>query len=157
MKKEQLQIIATILENEEFKKRKSFRHHGEISVYEHSLRVALLSYKIGSKFKYLDINSILVGSLLHDFYFRDWQSYKEKRPFLKKHGFVHAKEALENSEIYFPDLMNDKTRNIILRHMFPLNKIPPRYIESWIVSIADKIVSFETLIKPTSIIKLLGL
>lgn len=157
MKKEQLQIIATILENEEFKKRKSFRHHGEISVYEHSLKVALLSYKIGSKFKYLDINSILVGSLLHDFYFRDWQSYKEKRPFLKKHGFVHAKEALENSEIYFPDLMNDKTRNIILRHMFPLNKIPPRYIESWIVSIADKIVSFETLIKPTSIIKLLGL
>lgn len=157
MKKEQLKIVASILENEEFKKRKYYHHHGEISVYEHSLKVAMLSYKIGGMFKKIDINSIIVGSLLHDFYFKDWQSYKEKRPFLKKHGFVHAKEALENSEIYFPNLMNDKTRNIILRHMFPLNKIPPKYKEAWIVSIADKIVSLETILQPKFFLKLLGI
>ena len=157
MKKEQLQIFATILENEEFKKRKSFCHHGDITVYEHSLKVALMAYKISRFFKNIDINSLLIGALLHDFYFRDWQSYKEKRPFFKKHGFVHAKEALDNSEIHFPMLMNDRVRNIILRHMFPLNKIPPRYKEAWIVSIADKLVSLETLLQPKFFLRLFGL
>lgn len=157
MKKEQLKIMATILENEEYKKRKQFNHHGEISVYEHSLKVAILSYKIARKIKNIDIDSVLIGSLLHDFYFKDWQSYKEKRPFLKKHGFVHAKEALENSEIHFQDMMNDKVRNIILRHMFPLNKIPPKYKEAWIVSLADKIVSLETLLQPKFFFKLFGI
>lgn len=157
MKKEQLQIFATILENEEFKKRKSFCHHGDITVYEHSLKVALMAYKISRFFKNIDFNSLLIGALLHDFYFRDWQSYKEKRPFFKKHGFVHAKEALDNSEIHFPMLMNDRVRNIILRHMFPLNKIPPRYKEAWIVSIADKLVSLETLLQPKFFLRLFGL
>lgn len=157
MKKEQLQIFATILENEEFKKRKTFCHHGDITVYEHSLKVALMAYNISRFFKNIDINSLLIGALLHDFYFRDWQSYKEKRPFFKKHGFVHAKEALDNSEIHFPLLMNDRVRNIILRHMFPLNKIPPRYKESWIVSIADKLVSLETLLQPKFFLRLFGL
>ena len=157
MKKEQLQIVANILENEEFKKRKSFCHHGTISVYEHSIKVTILAYKIASKLRHVDLNSVVIGSLLHDFYFKDWQSYKEKRPLLKKHGFVHAKEALINSEKFFPELINEKTRNIILRHMFPLNKIPPKYKEAWIVSIADKIVSLETLLQPQSLIKILGL
>ncbi|MBO5095548.1 MAG: HD domain-containing protein [Bacilli bacterium] len=157
MKKEQLQIFATILENEEFKKRKSFCHHGDITVYEHSLKVALMAYKISRFFKNIDLNSLIIGALLHDFYFRDWQSYREKRPFFKKHGFVHAKEALDNSEIHFPMLMNDRVRNIILRHMFPLNKIPPRYKEAWIVSIADKLVSLETLLQPKFFLRLFGL
>lgn len=157
MKKEHLDTMRIILENEEFLKRKNYCHHGKISVYDHSVKVAYMAYKIARNFKNIDINSVLIGGLLHDFYFRDWQSYKEKRPFLKKHGFVHAQEALENAEIYFPELLNDKVRNIILRHMFPLNKVPPKYKEAWIVSIADKIVSLETILQPQFFLKLFGI
>ena len=54
----------------------------------------IMSFKDGNKgklayYNYLkhnniDINSLLIGALLHDFYFRDWQSYKEKRPFFRR-------------------------------------------------------------------------
>ncbi len=157
MYKEYFEIIKDIIDNEEFKKRKEFHHHGEISVYDHSLKVSYLAYKISKKFKNLDHRSVAIGGLLHDFYFRDWQSYKEKRPFLKKHGFVHAHEALINAEKYFPELINNKTKNIIERHMFPLNIKPPKYKEAWIVSLADKIVSLETLLQPKFFLKLFGL
>lgn len=157
MKKDFLEIIKEILNNNEFKRRKGFKHHGDISVYDHSLKVSYLAYRMSKKFKNIDSRSVAIGGLLHDFYFKDWQSYKEKRPFLKKHGFVHAKEALENAEIYFPEMLNDKVRNIILRHMFPLNKVPPKYKEAWIVSLADKIVSLETVLQPQFFFKLFGI
>ena len=35
--------------------------------------------------------------------------------------------------------MGDIERDIIKRHMFPLNIRPPKYRESWIVCLADKI------------------
>ena len=82
---------------------------------------------------------------------------KIKKPFFKKHGFVHAKEARDNSFKYFPNLMNKRIENCILRHMFPLNIVPPRYIESWIVSISDKIISVEALFDKETILRSLGL
>ena len=90
-----------------------------------------------------DYKSAAIGGLLHDFYYKPWQNNKKKVSLFKKHGFVHAKEARDNSYIFFPELMNDKIDNIILRHMFPLNKIPPKYLEGWIVTMADKYVSLE--------------
>ena len=41
--------------------------------------------------------------------------------------------------------------------MFPLNKIPPRYAESWIVNLCDKYVSLEVIKEPTKIPMLLGI
>ena len=73
------------------------------------------------------------------------------------HGFVHAREALENSRNTFPDLMNKKVENIILRHMFPLNITLPKYKESWIVSLMDKKCSFKILGHPKCYLKYLGI
>ena len=39
--------------------------------------------------------------------------------------------------------MNKKVENIILRHMFPLNIVPPKYLESWLITLTDKYVSLE--------------
>lgn len=142
-------IVNKILENDEFLKRKKYRHHGDISVYEHSLSVSILSYNMAKKINLLFGKIILneydvaVGALLHDFYYKPYTEDHEKKPLLKKHGFVHAREAMENSKKFFPQLMDKKIENIILRHMFPLNIIPPKYLESWIITIADKYVSME--------------
>lgn len=154
--KEYYEIVETILNNNEFKKRKDFVHHENESVYEHSLRVSKLSYKIAKKIK-VDYKSATIGGLLHDFYTNPWQDDTESKPFFQKHGFTHAKEAVNNSKKYFGELMTPKIENIILRHMFPLNITPPKYIESWIVTISDKIISASVLMHPSQYTKYLGM
>lgn len=148
-------IIAPILEHEEFQKRKQYQHHGTITVFEHSLAVSLRSYYVARKLG-LDYESAAIGGLLHDFYDKPWQG-KGKTKILEKHGFVHAQEALDNAETFFPQYMNEKVRNSIIRHMFPLNKIPPYYMESWVVSLSDKCVSMEVLKKPSIFLSFFGL
>lgn len=155
-KVEYYKIINEILQNDEFQKRKTYKHHGDITVYDHSLAVSKVSYILAKKLK-KDYKSAAIGGLLHDFYDNPWQENTKKKPFFQKHGFVHAKEAMINANKYFPDLMNPKIDNIILRHMFPLNKVPPKYIESWIITLADKYVSLEVFLHPTKLPQLVGL
>ena len=153
---EYIEIIKSIINNPEFIKRKEYHHHEHRSVYGHSLMVSLKSYKFAKKLG-LDYKSAAIGGLLHDFYYKDWQLNKEKQPLIKQHGFVHAKEAVENSKALFPNLINKKVENIIKRHMFPLNFIPPFYYESWIICFVDKYCSLEVLKEPKEWYKYIGL
>ena len=132
-----------------------FKHHTK-SVWDHSVEVSFRAYKLACKFS-LDDRVCSIGGLLHDFYPYAWQyseslqnydpKYLErlskKESFFKKHGFTHAKEAHLNYLKFFKEYEDKKISNCIIRHMFPLNIIPPRYLESWIVSIADKRASFK--------------
>lgn len=136
------EIVKPILDNPEFQKRKNFNHHGTITVYEHTMRVSILNYKMAKRL-HLDYKSAAIAGLLHDFYYKPWMEDHEWKPLFKRHGFTHAKDALENSRKVFPELMNKKIENSILRHMFPLNICPPKYLEGWLLTIADKKVSLE--------------
>ena len=154
---EYVNIVSPILNSSEFQKRKSWIHHEDVSLYEHLIIVSYMSYVICKK-KKLNYKDAAIGGLLHDFYYKPWQEHiYEKKPFFKQHGFVHAREAMENSYKFFPDLMNKRIANIIKRHMFPLNIIPPRYIEGWIVSYVDKKVSMNVALNVKAIPKYLGL
>ena len=73
------------------------------------------------------------------------------------HGFVHAKEALENSKKTFPELINPKIEDIIVKHMFPLNIAIPKYKETWVVTYMDKVCSLDILKHPKEYPKYLGL
>ena len=53
--------------------------------------------------------------------------------------------------------MNKRVANIIERHMFPLNIIPPRYKEGWVVTYVDKKVSVSVVLNDKAIPKYLGL
>lgn len=154
--KEYYNIVKIILNNKEFQKRKTYAHHGKISVYDHSLEISKRAYLFTKK-RNLDYKSAAIGGLLHDFYYKPWQDDHTKRNFFQQHGFVHAKEALENSKKHFPELMNDKIENIILRHMFPLNITPPKYKESFIVSFIDKKVSMQIFKNPKNLPKYIGI
>lgn len=154
---EYVNIIYPIITNKEFKRRRIYHHHENRSVYGHSLLVSIRSYYIAKKLG-LDYKSTAIAGLLHDFYYEDWQLNQKKISNIRKfHGFVHAKEALNNCKIYFPKLMNKKIENSILRHMFPLNFIPPIYLEGWIICLVDKYSSFEIFKEPKKIYKYLGL
>lgn len=114
---------------------KDFIQHGNISCYEHSISVAYMSVWLAQKFKFsVDMKSLIRGALLHDYFLYDWHIPDKSH---RLHGFFHAKTALKNAKRDFT--INELEADIILKHMFPLNLKPPRYKESIIVNIADKI------------------
>jgi uncharacterized protein len=135
MNKEILKYGSDILSSENMQKEKCFLSHGTTSCYTHSLRVADMSVSIAKKLKLKANHKFLVrGALLHDYYLYDWH---EKDASHKWHGFFHAGKALKNANRDFT--LSEEEMDIIEKHMFPLNLSFPKYIESWIVCIADKI------------------
>ncbi len=126
-------IINDITNNELFCKLKRELHHG-ISRYEHSLRVAKMTYIISKKF-HLDYERTTRAALLHDF-FLDEQT---KNYNARKTLHIHPEIALENAKFYFD--LDKKQENIIASHMFPLCKELPKYKESLIVTLSDKLVA----------------
>ena len=145
---EYINIIRDVLKNEEFKKRKNYRHHGNITVYEHSLKVSYVAYKIAKRIDGLNSLEVAIGGLLHDFYYEPWQENHEKKKRDETHCFVHAFEALKNAKDNFPELLDEVIEDIIEKHMFPLNRALPKYKEAWLITIVDKLVSLEVLKEP---------
>ena len=126
-------IVKNILDNEEFNKIKNIEHHG-ITRYDHSLKVSYYSYKIAKTLK-LDYRQVARGGLLHDFFLSaEDRTFKDK--FLST--FVHPKKAEKNAIKYFD--VTEKEADMIRSHMFPVNLTIPRYAESWVVNIVDKVV-----------------
>ncbi len=133
-----------ILKNKNFEKEKQFIQHGTITVYEHSINVAILCLKIAKITKIpVDQKSLIRGALLHDYFLYDWH---EKDKTHRLHGFTHAKTALKNAEKDYK--LTKIEKNMIYCHMFPLNLRIPKYRESAILCIADKIVATIETIKP---------
>lgn len=126
---------ADVIKSDYMQSLKEFKQHGKVSVFDHSLGVACLSIYI-SNFLPIKLNSqaLVRGALLHDYFLYDWHIPDESH---KRHGFTHANTALVNAERDFS--LCKIERDIIKKHMFPLNIKPPRYLESFIVCIADKI------------------
>jgi len=128
-------IIKDIYEHNEFSKLKDYHHHNS-SIYEHVMDVSYFSYR-ACKFLKLDYRSAARGALLHDFFMYDWRNHDvPDLPEHKYHGVEHPKIALANSEKHF--ILNDIEKDSIIKHMWPLTLVPPKYKESFIVSFADK-------------------
>ena len=125
-------LIEDILENKEFQKLENIVHHGT-SRLKHSIKVSYYSYQI-CKVLRLDHISAARAGLLHDFFLEKNNIKKQKL----KSFFIHPRIALKNAIEHFE--LNEKEKNIIMSHMFPINIILPEYLESWIVSIIDKII-----------------
>ena len=139
MDKDIIEVIklygSDILESENINVLKKCIQHGNVSVFEHSLKVAYLSLKISRMLKLnIDERSLVRGALLHDYFLYDWHvSDKNNR----LHAWKHANRAYENANKEFK--LNSKEKDIILKHMFPINIKPPKYKESVLVTISDKI------------------
>ena len=116
--------------------------HGDTSCLLHSIAVAYISYRIASYLKFLKFKNeeLVRGALLHDYFLYDWH---DRGAAIKLHGFFHPRHALENAQADFE--LSKVERDIILKHMFPLTILPPRYKESMLVSFVDKLCSvYET-------------
>lgn len=133
---EYMQIISSILENENFNKIKEFEHHG-ITRFEHSLKVSYYSYKIAKKMG-LNYEETARGGLLHDFFYSpDERDVKERLI----STFVHPKKAVSTAKANFE--LTRKEEDMIRTHMFPVNIAIPKYMESWVVNLVDKTVAIS--------------
>lgn len=135
---EYLFIIDNIIENEEFKKIENIKHHNTTRL-EHSIKVSYYSYLIAKTLK-LDYKEVARGGLLHDFYTDKISECNKIKDKIKLFSTQHPKDAVNNAITYFN--LSEKEINIIESHMFPVDYRVPKYAESWIVSLVDKVLSF---------------
>lgn len=128
-----------ILASSNMQKEQQFYQHGMVTVYEHSMKVAVCCLKLADVFNVnVDTKTLVRGALLHDYFLYDWHQKDDGSHRL--HGFRHAKVAYQNASKEF--VLNKKEKNMIISHMFPLNLVLPKYKESVILTIADKICAF---------------
>lgn len=132
-KKEFESIIEELLANPTVQEMSKYRQHYTTSTLEHCINVAYYNYLICKKLG-LDYKSAARAGLLHDLYLYDW---RKKQPGRKRlHAFHHPRIALNNSKKLFT--LNQKEEDIILKHMWPLTVVLPKYKESYIITLVDK-------------------
>lgn len=133
--KEYMEIVKDIINNETVAKMKNYRQHYDINTFEHCLNVSYISYRICKKLK-LDYKSMARGAMLHDLFLYDWRNSKKQLNLDGYHAFVHPKIALENASKLYN--LNDKEKDIIVKHMWPVTLALPKYKETYIITLVDK-------------------
>ena len=133
--KEYMEIVKDIINNETVAEMKKYRQHYDINTFEHCLNVSYISYRICKKLK-LDYKSMARGAMLHDLFLYDWRNSKKQLNLDGYHAFVHPKIALENASKLYN--LNDKEKDIIVKHMWPVTSALPKYKETYIITLVDK-------------------
>lgn len=134
LKGEFLSCIFEIIENDKIYEMEGAEKHGKVDCLDHCLFVSYMSFRVCKRLG-LDYRSAARGGLLHDFYLYD----KFQKP-PRKHRTQHSKIALKNATKYFE--LSDKEKDIILKHMWPINFRLPRYKESFVVDFMDKYCTY---------------
>ena len=136
--KEQLEnLYQTFLHDEKILKMKEYSMHRGSNCYIHSFKVAKLAIKRALRHKNVNLEVILIASILHDYYLYDWREEREKKKkHARKHPYIAAEQAKRDFDI------SKKVQKIIKSHMWPLNlKEFPDTTEARIVSLADKSIA----------------
>ena len=133
MKSEFMDTANSLLEKPVVKNLVNYNHHMGKTRLEHVKEVAWMSFVIGKKLSF-NCRIIIRGSLLHDLFFYDW--LREGPRF---HGFRHHNIALKNARKITS--LSKVEVDIIKKHMWPLTVIPPKYPESFLVSMVDTFCS----------------
>ena len=131
-------IIADLVSNETVQKMNNFRQHYDTSCFEHCKNVAFYSYLICKKYG-LDYKSAARAGMLHDLFLYDWRKKDNNRKSF--HAFRHPRISLNNASKLF--ILNNKEQDIILKHMWPLTIVLPKYKESYIITLVDKYCALQ--------------
>ena len=136
--KERLEkLYQSFLNDEKILRMKEISMHRGSNCYLHSFKVAKKAIKKSLNKKDINLEVVLLGAILHDYYLYDWRKDRSK---LKKHGKNHPGIAINNAIRDFD--ISDDVKNVIKSHMWPINiKDFPKSKEAKIVSLSDKAVT----------------
>lgn len=135
-KKDLEEIYQSFLHDERILKMKEISMHRGSNCYIHSFKVAKLAIKRALRHHKGNLYTILLASILHDYYLYDWRKEKaRKRHHMGIHPYIAAKNAERDFGIHTP------VKRAIQSHMWPVNIADfPRTKEARIVSNADKTI-----------------
>ena len=133
--KEFIELIKDLINNDTVKEMQNYRQHYDVNTFEHCMNVSYISYKICKKLKW-DYKSMARAAMLHDLFLYDWRNSKEELHLDGYHAFVHPKIALENASKLYK--LNEKEKDIIVKHMWPVTIAFPKYKETYVITLVDK-------------------
>lgn len=128
------ELVADLLDNELVQQMKQYMHHGHTTCFQHCLNVSYYNYLLCRRLS-LDCRAGARAGLLHDLFLYDWHDYV-KVPGQRAHGWTHAATALKNVQANFT--ITPVEADIIEKHMFPLNIALPKYRETVVIILVDK-------------------
>ena len=131
--KEYMSIISNLLRKQKVIDMRGVRQHFNVNCFDHCLYVSYNTYLICKKLK-LDYKSAARAGMLHDLYLYDWRKRENGRK--GHHAFTHPKEALKQALSIVE--LNDKEKDIIQNHMWPVTINLPKYKETYIITLVDK-------------------
>lgn len=123
-----MNIVEKYYRHPKVRELNNYAHHGTTRL-DHSRRVAYYTYKVTKKLK-LNYKSATKAALLHDLFYDEVENESARRKLTE-----HPSYALNNARRYFD--LTPLEEDIIYKHMFPITRRLPKYIESWIVDGVD--------------------
>ncbi len=126
-------IIQELIANETVQQMKNYKQHYETTCFDHCYTAAYYCYLICKKY-HLDYQSATRAAMLHDLFLYDWRVRQPDRKGF--HAFTHGKKACENACKLFD--LNEKEKDIIIKHMWPVTIEFPKSIEGFILTLVDK-------------------
>lgn len=129
---EYMSYIEDLIDTEEVQSLAKFKQHHYSTRLEHSIAVSYLSYRLAKKWNG-NARATARAGLLHDLFYYDWRTEKFDGG---THAYVHPRVAVKNAEKLTE--LSDLEKDIIIKHMWLATIAPPKYKESYIVTMVDK-------------------
>ena len=127
------ECISDLMYDESVQRLDFYKQHCNTSRLQHSINVSYYSFLVCRYFGW-DARSAARAGLLHDLFFYDWRDGEVSG---KEHVFNHPKVSLENAQKLTS--LNKVEKDAIIKHMWPCTIRFPRYKESYVVTIVDKL------------------
>jgi uncharacterized protein len=139
---EYMSYVEDLLEKEEVQRLSNYTQHVHSTRLDHSISVSYNSYKLAKKWNG-DARATARAGLLHDLFYYDWRTTKFDEG---SHAYMHPRIAVKNAEKLTE--LSDLERDIIIKHMWGATIAPPKYKESYIVTMVDKYCAVKEASEP---------
>lgn len=130
------EIVGELRSTPEVQSLRTLHHHRNTNRYDHTMRVAELSFRWAKRL-HMDKNAAARAAILHDLFYHD----NTCRP-ANYRGWAavkHPEEAVVNARKL--TTLSPKEENIILSHMWPASRHAPHSREAVLVNVIDDIVA----------------
>lgn len=125
-------IVEPLLSQPGIQNLDRYIQHSDITTLRHVISVSYIAYRVCRRLSW-DYKSAARAGILHDYVTYDWHV---SDPSHRLHGFRHPGFALTNSRAITE--LSPVEENCIIRHMWPLTPIPPKYKEAMVLTLVDK-------------------